>query len=95
MTKVTSTLPALMRLYSEGKFDLDAPLQAYLPFFKKSDKAEVSYREFLAHHGRLKPSIVFWKTAQTPDGQWKRHSFQAARSRRYSIQITDSLFLHK
>ncbi len=95
VTKVTSTLPALMRLYGEGKFDLDAPLKAYLPFFKKSDKADVTYRQFLAHNGQLKPSIVFWREAKNEDGTWKRRSFRNAESRRYSIHITDSLFLHK
>ncbi|MCF8247811.1 MAG: serine hydrolase [Saprospiraceae bacterium] len=95
VTKVTSTLPALMRLYGEGKFDLDAPLKTYLPFFKKSDKADVTYRQFLAHNGRLKPSIVFWSQAKKEDGSWKRRSFRDHYSRRYPIHITDSLFLFK
>lgn len=95
VTKVTSTLPALMRLYGEGKFDLDAPLKQYLPFFKKSDKADVTYRQFLAHNGRLKPSIVFWSQAKNADGGWKRRSFRDHYSRRYPIHITDSLFLFK
>lgn len=95
VTKVTSTLPALMRLYGEGKFDLDAPLKKYLPFFKKSDKADVTYRQFLAHNGRLKPSIVFWSQAKNADGNWKRRSFRDHYSRRYPIHITDSLFLFK
>lgn len=95
VTKVTSTLPALMKLYGEGKFDLDAPLKKYLPFFKKSDKADVTYRQFLAHNGRLKPSIVFWSKAKNKDGAWKRRSFRDHYSRRYPVHITDSLFLFK
>jgi CubicO group peptidase (beta-lactamase class C family) len=95
VTKVTSALPALMRLYGEGRFDLDAPLKQYLPFFKKSDKADVTYRQLLAHNGRLKPSIVFWREAKNGDGTWKRRSFRNIESGRYPIRITDSLFLHK
>lgn len=95
VTKVTSTLPALMRLYGEGQFDLDAPLKQYLPMFKKSDKAEVTYRQLLAHNGRLKPSIVFWREAKDQDGSWKKRSFRTTESKRYPIRITDSLFLHK
>lgn len=95
VTKVTSTLPALMKLYGEGKFDLDAPLKKYLPFFKNSDKADVTYRQFLAHNGRLKPGIVFWSQAKNEDGSWKRRSFRDHYSRRYPIHITDSLFLFK
>ncbi|MBK9016614.1 MAG: serine hydrolase [Saprospiraceae bacterium] len=95
VTKVTSTLPALMKLYGEGKFELDAPLKKYLPFFKKTDKADVTYRHFLAHNGRLKPSIVFWREAKNEHGGWKKRSFRTVESRRYPIRITDSLFLFK
>lgn len=95
VTKVTSTLPALMKLYGEGRFNLDAPLKEYLPFFKKSDKANVSYRQFLAHNGRLKPGIVFWREAKDEYGHWKKRSFRAHYSRRFPIRITDSLFLFK
>lgn len=95
VTKVTSALPALMKLYGEGRFDLDAPLKEYLPFFKKSDKANVSYRQFLAHNGRLKPGIVFWREAKDENGHWKKRSFRAHYSRRFPIRITDSLFLFK
>ena len=95
VTKVTSTLPALMKLYGEGRFDLDVPLKKYLPFFKKSDKANVPYRQFLAHNGRLKPGIVFWREAKDENGHWKKRSFKDHYSKRYPVHITDSLFLFK
>ena len=95
LTKVTSTLPALMKFYGEGRFDLDAPLKKYLPFFKRGNKANITYRELLAHYGRLKPSIVFWKGAQKKNGKWKHRSFKNHYSRRYPVYITDSLFLFK
>ncbi len=95
VTKVTTTLPALMKMYDEGKFDLDAPLRRYLKTFKKSDKSDVTYRQFLAHNGGLKPSIVFWREAKNGDGTWKKRSFRDHYSRRYPIRVTDSLFLFK
>jgi CubicO group peptidase (beta-lactamase class C family) len=95
LTKVTATLPALMKLYGEGKFDLDAPLKGYLPFFKKSNKADITCRQLLAHNGRLKPSIVFWREAKNADGTWKRRSFKDHKTQHYSIRITDQLYLHK
>jgi CubicO group peptidase (beta-lactamase class C family) len=95
VTKVTSTLPALMKFYGEGRFNLDAPLKQYLPFFKKGNKANITYRELLAHYGRLKPGIVFWKRAQKKNGKWKRRSFKNHYSRRCPVRIADSLFLFK
>ena len=95
VTKTTSTLPALMRLNGEGRFDLDAPLNAYFPFYKNSNKAHITYREFLAHYGRLQPSIVFWREAKNKRGRWKMRSFKNKQSKRYPIRITDNLFLYK
>jgi len=95
VTKVTSTLPALMRLHGEGRFDLDAPLKRYLRTFKKSDKGLVTFRQLLAHHARLKAGIVFWREAKNADGSWKKRSFRDRYSRRYPVQVSDSLFLFK
>ncbi len=95
VTKVTSTLPALMKFYGEGKLNIDAPLQQYFHLFKKTEKGGVTYREFLSHYGRLRPSIVFWRTAQDSTRNWNPKSFRNEKSNRYSIQITDSLFLFK
>jgi CubicO group peptidase (beta-lactamase class C family) len=95
VTKVTSALPALMKLHGEGRFNLDAPLSAYLPYFCKGALGKVTCRELLAHYGGLQPSIVFWREAKDAKGGWKKRSFRDAYSRRYPIRITDSLFLHK
>ncbi len=99
ITKVTSTLPALMKFYGEGKFDLDAPLKKYLRSFKKSNKGDLTFRSLLAHNGRLKPSIVFWRTplksSQGGEMKWKKRSFLSHFFERYPIRITDSLFLFK
>src|SRR5690606_25937071 len=37
ITKVAASTTALMKLYEEGRFDLDAPLRKYLPYFKRGD----------------------------------------------------------
>ncbi|MEY3052882.1 MAG: hypothetical protein RLY31_2667 [Bacteroidota bacterium] len=95
VTKVTSTLPALMKLYGDNRLNLDAPLRRYLPMFRRSDKGSITLRQFLAHNGRLQPSIVFWREARLPSGEWKRKSFRPHPSRRYNIPITDSLFLFR
>ena len=95
VTKVTSALPALMKLHGEGRFDLDAPLASYLPYFRNSGVGRATCRELLAHYGGLQPSIVFWREAKDAKGNWKKRSFREAYSRRYPVRITNSLFLHK
>lgn len=95
VTKITTALPALMKLYGEGKFDLDAPLKQYLPRFKKSNKAELTFREMLAHQAKLKPWLPHWQNTLKKNGQFKRRTFKTQSSKRYNIPITDQLYLHK
>jgi CubicO group peptidase (beta-lactamase class C family) len=95
ITKVTTGLPILMKLYGEGRFDLDAPLKSYLPKFKGSNKGNLTFREMLAHQAQLKPYIVFWQKALKKNGRFKRRTFNERPSKKYSIPITNDLFLHE
>ena len=94
VTKVSSTLPALMRLYGEGKLNLDAPLAQYFDFLKHSNKKNITLRQILAHYGRLQPSVVFWKKAQRKNGKWRWGTFKPRQTRKFSVKITDSLYVN-
>ncbi|WP_461094343.1 glycoside hydrolase family 3 N-terminal domain-containing protein [Spirosoma gilvum] len=95
VTKVSTSTPALMRLVDEGKFNLDGKMADYLPFLKKSNKADLVWRDVLTHQARLKAWIPFWMDTKNPDGSWKSKTFKAERSGRYPIEVTDSLFEFK
>ena len=71
VTKVTGPLPAIMKLYGEGKIDLDAPFSKYWPEFEGTDKARMTVREVLAHYARLKPYIVYWENTKKKNGKFK------------------------
>ena len=49
LTKVAGTTLAAMRLYDEGRLDLDAPVAAYVPAFGQRGKERVTVRQLLAH----------------------------------------------
>ncbi len=95
LTKVSTGLPLLMKLYANGIVDLDAPIERYLPQWAKSNKAGLTLREILAHQARLIPYIVFWQEALKEDGSFKRRTFRHRPNRRYNIQIADDLYLHR
>ena len=60
VTKITGPLPALMKLYEEGKLDLDKPFSDYWkPWRHRKDKKDITLRELLAHQSGLQPYIVF------------------------------------
>lgn len=95
VTKVSTSTPALMKLVDENKFNLDGHMVDYLPWLKKSNKADLRWRDVLTHQARLKAFLVFWKNMKEPDGSWKPRTVKEERSARYPIELTDSLFEFK
>ncbi|WP_026260911.1 glycoside hydrolase family 3 N-terminal domain-containing protein [Spirosoma luteum] len=92
VTKVSASVPALMRLVDEGKFNLNRTMADYLPFLKKSNKANLNWRDVLTHQAQLKAFIPFWVETKNPDGTFKPKTFKAERTARFPIEITDSLY---
>lgn len=111
VTKISSALPALMKLHGEGKFQLNAPLEKYMPEFKGSDKGDLTFRSMLAHNARLRPWIPYWKgtlrghsrypwqkrwdNERINDGRFRWFTFKADSSKRFPIYVTDNLWLHR
>lgn len=111
ITKISTALPALMRAYGEGTFELDAPLQRYFPSFAGSNKAGLSFRAMLAHQARLRPWIPFWQgtlrghgrypwrrrwdAERTNDYRFRCRTFRRDSSARYPVHVTDDLWLHR
>jgi len=95
VTKVSSGLPILMQLYGRGLLNLDVPLQTYFHALKRSNKKHLSLRETLAHQAGLTPYIVFYKNAVKKNGKYKCKTFKDRWSKRFPIEITDGLYLHR
>ena len=111
LTKVTSSLPALMQLHGEGKFNLDATLADYLPYFKNSNIGKSTFRSMLAHNARLRPWIPYWRSTikgnkkypwqknwatNNRDGyNFKGRTFSQDSTKNFPIRITEKLWLHR
>ncbi len=67
LTKVVATTTAAMILHDEGKLDLKAPVQRYLPEFTGEMKEQVTIEHLLTHRSGLPPGRQLWKTARSPD----------------------------
>jgi len=84
VTKVIGPLPALMKLYEEGKLDLDQPFSNYWkPWGHKKDKKEITLRELLAHQSGLQPYIVFLSEV-LKNGKLKNRFVKPKMSKRFS-----------
>ena len=66
LTKVIATTTAVMILYDEGKLDLNAPVQQYLPEFDGEGKDRVTIEHLLTHRSGLPPGLQLWKSARSP-----------------------------
>ncbi|PTX44996.1 beta-glucosidase-like glycosyl hydrolase [Christiangramia gaetbulicola] len=95
VSKISTALPALMKLYDKGNFDLEAGIDDYLPYFRNSNKADVPFRQILAHQARFKPWIPYWKTTLRNNGSYKWNTFKKDSSARYPVKVSDELWLHR
>lgn len=59
LTKVIATTTAAMKLYEEGRLDLDAPVARYLPAFRQNGKERTTVRQLLTHTSGLIPFRAF------------------------------------
>ena len=74
LTKVTATTQAAMKLYGEGKLDLDAPVAKYIPQFAQNGKENVTVRNLMVHDSGLPPDPpdYLWNTSAIPKVQLER-----------------------
>lgn len=95
VTKISSALPVLMQLADEGKFDLQKGIDDYLPYFKHSNKAEIPFRQILAHQARFAPWIPYWRNTLRKNGSYRWNTFKKDSSRRYPVKVEDNMWLHR
>ncbi len=95
VTKVAAAVPALMILIDQGLLHLDDRLCDHFDFLCHSNKGDITFRQALAHYGQLVPYIVYWQNTLKKNGKYRARTFRKTAHEKYSIKVTDSLFLHQ
>ncbi|MGC1243407.1 MAG: glycoside hydrolase family 3 N-terminal domain-containing protein [Chryseosolibacter sp.] len=95
VTKISTSMAALMKLYDEGKFRLDATLGDYLPKFQRSNKADIPMSDILTHQARFIPFIPFYQNTIRKNGSYKWATIKKDSSHRFPIKLTDRMYLHR
>jgi CubicO group peptidase (beta-lactamase class C family) len=67
LTKVVGTTTAAMVLFDQGRLDLDAPVNTYLPAFSGGWKDSITVRHLLTHRSGLPAGRDLWRVARTAD----------------------------
>jgi CubicO group peptidase (beta-lactamase class C family) len=99
VTKVSGGLPGVLKLYDEGKIDLDKPVSTYFPdwknrLFHRSDKSDVTVRELYAHQSGLVPFIGFYKQTMEngkPSPKW----YTATPDKKHTLCVAPRMYLDK
>lgn len=94
LTKVMATTLAVMKLYQEGKLDIDGMLGEYLPYLRGTDKGTVIIRELMAHQARFVPWIPFYKSLLL-NGQPDTSIFHHEISEEYPVRVCEGLYIHR
>ena len=94
ITKIAATLPLLMQLYEEGKFDLNEGIGKYLPEFDTTEKAHLTFANILTHQAGLQSWIPFYYSLlETMDTSFPLMSNRF--SAEFPLKISNNLFVNK
>lgn len=97
VTKICATTVSVMKLYDEGKLDLNKPLGEFLPWVKGSNKDSLTVKDILLHQAGLKSFIPFYKeTIDTlRDGIASAYYYSPHPDNRYNVRVAENIFLRK
>lgn len=96
VTKIAATTLAMMKLYDEGKIDLDQTMGFYLPELRGSNKAPLTIRQVMTHRAGLLGWIPFYKQTITKTRRSVRPStkyYRTVKTATYSVPVTEKLYM--
>ena len=68
VTKVSTTLLAIMKLVDDGILHPDSTLAHYLTDFRETNKQHITLRQLMVHQGGLQSYIPFWRRTLNVEG---------------------------
>jgi len=83
-----------MKLYEEGKVDIDKTLGDYLPWTIGSNKAPLKLRDILLHQAGLNPFIPFYREViDTATGEPKWNVFSTVKDEQHQFRAAEDLYV--
>ncbi len=94
VTKVSATTVSIMKLYEEGRIDLNKTLGDYLPWVKGSNKAHLKLSEILLHQAGLVPFIPFYREViDSVTGIPLPQYFSSVKDNKHQFRVAEGLYL--
>ncbi len=95
VTKIMAGGMALMKLQEHQLFSPDQTLSETHPYFRNSNKADITWRSILAHQSRMQSYIVMWQKMKKKNGHFKWRTFSSKQGKNYPYTIDNDIKLHK
>ncbi len=92
VTKICATTISIMKLYEEGKIDLNKTLADYLPMAVGTNKASLSIENILLHQAGLVAYIPFYKETSDTSGKILSRYFRPAKSDSFNVRVAENLY---
>lgn len=93
MTKILATNLAVMKLYEQGKIDLNKRLGDYLKWTKGTDKEFLTVKNLLMHQAGLKSWIPFYKETLDENGNLRTDLYRNQSVANFNIPVAKDLYL--
>jgi CubicO group peptidase (beta-lactamase class C family) len=93
VTKVAATTMAIMKLYDQGKIDLNDYLGKYLRMTKGTDKEYLKLKDILTHQAGLKSWVPFYKETLDSTKYPRADIYSKSMSGKYSIKVSNNLYM--
>ncbi|MFC2098201.1 glycoside hydrolase family 3 N-terminal domain-containing protein [Bacteroidota bacterium] len=94
ITKITATLPVLMQLTQQRKFDVNDRLGKYMPDLDTCNKGDLLIKDILTHHAGLTPWIPFYYSLIEPMDA-DQDLISKKLSSNYPFRLAGHIFLNK
>lgn len=93
LTKVLATNLAVMKLYEQGKIDLNKRLGDYLKWTRGTDKQYLTLKNILMHQAGLKAWIPFYKETLDSVGNLRSDLYREKSVANFNIPVAKNLYL--
>jgi len=93
LTKISATTVSIMKLYEQGKVDLNGKLGDYLPSTKGTDKAKLRISDILLHQAGLEPDVLFYRYVRDSITHQPNPAIISTQKPGFNIRVADNLYM--
>jgi beta-glucosidase-like glycosyl hydrolase/CubicO group peptidase (beta-lactamase class C family) len=93
VTKVSAVTLAVMKLDEQKKINLDKKLSDYLPYVKKTNKANLTLKNIILHQAGMVPFIAFYKETLDSSGNPRADLYRTTPEAGFTTQVARDLYI--